>query len=177
MKPEFNPAPGEEWRQSLTQSRIYEPFDAAFADACQRTQRNRQKIERKGQWLTMKVAAGDHIAFCVPRIGYEDERIIDGGVRFCFKYFTAMGKRVPHCTVYLWNAAQRVCVLHAAAGAVRFANLAAFEHATQVGSSFDLPAVWARIMNALVEGCVSSFQSVAAKATKHIRGIDKRFCC
>ena len=74
----------------------------------------------------------------------EDQRIIDGGVRFDLKNFAAMGQRVAHCAVHLRNAAQRIGILHAAAFAVRFANLAALEHVAQIGRGLDLSAVRTR---------------------------------
>jgi hypothetical protein len=76
--------------------------------------------------------------------------------------------------MHLRDTAQGVCILHASAGAVRFANLAAFEHLAQVRRCLHLSVVRARFMDALIEGRVSAFESVTAKAAQHVGRIHQR---
>ena len=110
-------------------------------------------------------------------IGQEDQRIVDRGVGLRFKYAAAMRQRVAHRAVDLRDAAQRVSVLHAAAVAMRFANLAAFQHAPQVGCGLYLSGMRTRLVNALVKSGVGALERVAAQAAQHVGGIDQRFGC
>ena len=55
-------ASGEKWRQALTQRGIYQALDSPLADACQRAQCDRQKIQGKRQRLAVEISAGDHVA-------------------------------------------------------------------------------------------------------------------
>ena len=86
-----------------------------------------------------------------------------------------MRQRIAHRAVHLRDAAQRVRVLHPAAVAMRFANLAAFEHLAQIRRSLHLSAVRTRFVNAFIEGRVGAFQRVAAETAQHVGGIHQRF--
>src|SRR5260370_1843599 len=100
----------------------------------------------------MKVSAGDNVAFGIPRIGDADKGIVNRGICLRLKYFATVCQSVPRGAVNLWDAAQRIRVLHAAAVAMRFADLTAFQHAPQVGRGLHLTSVRTGFVNARVEG-------------------------
>ena len=108
-------------------------------------------------------------------VGDEHQRVIDRGIRLGLKHLAAVCQRVAHRAVHLRDAAQRVSVLHAATGSVRFANLAAFKHLAQIRRRLHLSAVRARFVDALIEGRIGALQRVAAKPAQHIGGIHQRF--
>jgi hypothetical protein len=105
----------------------------------------------------VKVPSRDHVAFEVLRVGNEDERIIHRRVCLDLKYATAVRQSVAHRAMHLRNTAERIRVLHTSALAVRFANLATFEHPAQVRRGLGLAAVRTHFMNAFVEGRVRAF--------------------
>ena len=123
----------------------------------------------------MKVSARDDVAFSLFRIRNEDQRIVDRGIGFGLKHLAAVGERISHSPVHLWDAAQRVSILHAAAIAVRFTNLATFQHFPQVRSCFHLTRVRTRLVNAFVECCVRPLKRVAAQSAQNVCGIHKCF--
>src|ERR1700728_2156358 len=110
----------------------------------------------------MKISAGDHVAIDVLSNGEEDQWIFDCGIRLRFKNSTAMGHCVAHRSVYMRDAALRICVLHPTTVAMRLTDLAAFQHASQVGGRLHLSGVRTRFVNALVKGGVRSLKRVAA---------------
>src|SRR5258708_34120545 len=118
----------QERRQTLAERGIHQSLDATLADAGKRAQGDAQKIQSEREGLAVKVSSRDHIARRVFGVGDEDQRIIHSGVCLGLKHFTAMRQCVTYRSMVLRNAAQRVSVLHAATSAMRFANLAAFEH-------------------------------------------------
>ena len=65
-------ARSEKGWQTLAERRIYQSFDATFADACERTQHDSQEVQRKGQRFAMKVSARDDVTLSVVRIGNEN---------------------------------------------------------------------------------------------------------
>src|SRR5438477_2029363 len=82
--------------------------------------------------------------------GNENQGVVHRRIGFDLENFAAVCQRVSYRAVYLGNAAQRICILHAAAFAMRFANLAAFEHSPQVCCGFNLSCMRTRAMDALV---------------------------
>jgi hypothetical protein len=72
-----------------------------------------------------------------------------------------MGQRVAHRAMHLRDAAQRIRILHAAAVAMRIADLALFEQAAQVRSGLDLSGMGSSLLNALVESDVGSLERIA----------------
>ncbi len=116
----------------------------------------------------MKISARDHVTLSIFRIGDKDERVIDCRIRFCLENLAAMGERVADGAVDLRNAAQRVGVLHAAAGPVRFANLASFQHAAQIGCGLCLSGMRTRLVNPFVESRVGSLECVARQSTQYV---------
>jgi len=90
----------------------------------------------------MKISAREYVALAVHRfrILHEYQRIIDRGVRLGLKHRAAMSEGVAHRAMHLWDATQRVGVLHAAAVAMRLADLALFEQTAQVRRGPDCPA-------------------------------------
>src|ERR1700733_2186658 len=98
----------EKWRQTLAERGIHEAFQTALADAGECAQRDREKVEREGDGLAVKISAREHIAFAIDRFGifHEDEGIVDGGVDLALKYCAAMSERVADSTVYLRYAAK-----------------------------------------------------------------------
>src|ERR1039458_674177 len=80
-----------------------------------------------------------------------------------------------HGAVHLRDAAEGISVLYTAACAVRFANLAAFEHLAKIRCRLDLSTVRAGFVDALVESRIGAFQRVAAESAQHVGRIDQRF--
>ena len=71
-----------------------------------------------------------------------------------------MSQRVAYRSMDLRNAAQGVGV-SAPAFAMRFANLASFQHATQVSRALYLTAVGTDFMDAFIECGIRAFQCIA----------------
>ena len=94
----------------------------------------------------------------------KDQWVIHRRVRFDLENLTAVGQRVADCTVYLRNAAQGIGILHATALAMGLANLAAFEHFSQIGRGLDLSCMRARPVNAFVEGHIGAAQASSVMA-------------
>src|SRR4051812_32342263 len=92
--------------QPFAQRWINQAFESAFADAGQRAESNREKVQREGDWLAVKVSPGNDIGLCVFRFrtSDEDQWVIDSGICFDFKNFAAMGQRVADCTMHLRHA-------------------------------------------------------------------------
>ena len=125
MKPGFQArVSGEKRRQFLVERRVHQAVDAALGDAGQRRQRDGQEIQLERQRLAVEVAAGKDLVA-------EHQRIVGGRIQLDREHAARFRQRVAHGAVDLRRAAQRVGVLHAAAGDVRLADLAAFEQLAQ----------------------------------------------
>ena len=68
-----------------------------------------QIIEREGQRLAVKIAAGNNFFA-------DDQRIVGDRVQFDRENPPGLGQRVAHRAMHLRRAAQRIGVLHFAAG-------------------------------------------------------------
>src|SRR5208337_1264663 len=147
-----------------------EALEPPLRDARQGAEGDGEKIEGEGQGLAVKIPARNNIAqygiadhrrrrsdLLFPR---EDERIVDGGVHLDLEDLATVRQSVSHRAMHLGNAAQGVSILHLTALAVRFADLAALQHATQVPGNVQLPGVRPRLMNALVESHVGAFEGI-----------------
>ena len=124
----------------------------------------------------MKVSAGEHVALAVHRfrILHEHQRVVDRRVRLDLKHRAAMGERVAHRAMHLWDAAQRIGVLHAAAVAMRLTDLALFEQTAQVRRSPDLSGMRASLLDAIVEGDIGSLEGIACHRADDVGGVDQR---
>ena len=99
---------GEEWRQFLVERGIHQAVDAPLGNAGERDQRDGQKIQLEGQRLAVEIAAREDL---LP----EHQRVVGGGVQLDGEDAARLGQGVPHRSVHLRRAAQRVGVLHAPA--------------------------------------------------------------
>ena len=81
-----------------------------------------------------------------------------------------MFERIADGPVNLRDAAQGIGILHAATVAMRVTDFALFEQAAKIGSSFDLPSVGARLLDALVESDVGSLEGI-----RQVPSAEKRF--
>src|SRR5579872_1061942 len=158
----------EKWRQTFAQRGIHQSLNPSLADACQCAESNRQKIQGECQRLAMKISSGDYVALSVLRISDEDQWVINRGVGLRLEHFSAVAERVANCTMHLRNTAKRVSILHAAALAVRFADLAALEHASQVCRGFHLAGMRTSLVDALVKSCVCAFERITAESAERV---------
>src|SRR6266436_6334511 len=85
-----------------------------------------------------------------------------------------MGERVAHRAMHLWDAAQRIGVLHAAAVAMRLTDLALFEQTAQVRRRPDLSGMRASLLDAIVEGDIGSLEGIAGHRADDVGGVDQR---
>ncbi len=176
MKPEFNPAPcarnggKPSLSAGFTSRSILRSLIPASA-----LQRNAEKIQSERERFAVKVSSRDYIAGKIPGVGDKYQRIIDRGIRLDLKHLEAVRQRVAHRTVHLRDAAQGIGVLHPAAFAMRFANLAAFEHAPQIRRRLHLTTVRPSLVNALVESGVRALERVATQAAQQVGRIHQRF--
>ena len=85
-----------------------------------------------------------------------------------------MGKRVTHRAMHLRDAAQRIRILHAAAVAMRIADLTLFEQTAQVRSGPDLSGMGSSLLNALVESDVGSLEGIARHRADDVGRVDQR---
>ena len=136
---------GKKRGQAFVEGGVHQPVDAAFGNARQRRQRDGQKIELERQRLAVKIAAGENFVV-------ENQRIVGGRVHLDRENAAGFRQRIQHRAVNLRNRAQRIGILHAAAAAVRFANLAAFEEAHQARRAHQLAGLRAGLVDARVEG-------------------------
>ena len=112
-------------RQTFIQRRIHQSLEPPLADAGQRAQRDRQEVQRKGQRFAVEVSAGDDVA--LQSVRFESVMKTSGlstaELIFGLEDLAAVRQGVAHGAMHLRHAAQRVGVLHAAALAMRLANL------------------------------------------------------
>ncbi len=106
---------------------------APLRDAGQLGQRHGREIQRQRQRLAVEIAAGEDIAVL------EDQRVVRNGIHLGFHHGDGVSKGIPAGAVHLGHAAQAVGVLHLAAMAMRFEDLAIDQHRADVGGDLLLP--------------------------------------
>ena len=92
---------------------VHELLDAALADVRELRARDRRKVERERERLSVKIPAADQIRFGV--VAHEHARVVGDAVHFAFEDGAHEPERVARCAVNLRNAAKRIRILHAAA--------------------------------------------------------------
>ena len=155
---------GEEGGQVLVERRVHQAVDAALGDAGQGGERDREEVELKRQRLAVEIAAGKDLAV-------EDERIVGGGVQLDGEDAGGFGERVADGAVDLRSAAERVSVLHAAAGDVGLADLAAFEQIAEAAGALELAGMRPDGVDAVVEGARSAAKRIKRERANDIGGI------
>ena len=155
---------GEEGGQVLVERRVDEAVDAALGDAGEGGERDREEVELKGERLAVEVAAGEDLAV-------EDQRVVGGGVQLDGEDAARFGERVANGAVDLRRATQRVGVLHAAAGDVRLADLAAFEQVAEAARALELAGMRAGRVDTVVKGARSAAQRVERHRADDVGGV------
>ncbi len=70
----------------------------------------------------------------------------------------------------LWNAAQRIRILHPRTIDMRGVDLASREEASQIGSDFYLPGVGTSVVNTRIESGIRSLEHIERESTQGIGG-------
>src|SRR6266498_2256001 len=158
----------EEWRQPFVEGRIDQALDAALGDSGESAESDGEEVEGEGDGLAVEVASGEDGGFwrvltCTGEgarasmaRGKKYQRVIHRGVCFDFEDLTTMGESIANRAVHLRNTAHRIRVLHASTLAMRFANLAALEHAAEVSGGFNLSCMRTGTVNTFVEGHIGA---------------------
>src|SRR5436190_3113861 len=114
----IEPGPcGQKWWQAFVERRIHQSFDSSLRDSSQRSKGNAEIVECESDRFTVKISAGEHVAFAdlIFARSREDERIINCRIHLDLKCPAGERNSVANCSMDLRNATQGICVLDALA--------------------------------------------------------------
>ena len=139
-----------------------------LGDSAELSERERGEVQRYSQRCSVEIAARQYN----PR-AREDQRVIRGAVHFDFEHALEIRQSISNGPVDLWHAPQAVGVLDARAAQVRAADAAATIQAQEISRRKELPRVWPRPLEALVEGSRRATQGVEGQSPGDVGGIHK----
>ena len=167
MKPELTPLSGARKARQSAHLRIHQQRHAPLGDRADLRAGEREDVGREGHRLGVEVAPGEHLA----GVG-KHQRVVGDGIGLGHERRGLLRHQVQARAHDLRLTAQRVGILHARAGAVRFADLAAREQRAIHLRDARLAVVAAHVVNARIKGRIAPLQRIGGEhARDHGAGI------